>query len=425
MHNNISYTNTKKTETILIIGNGFDLAHKLPTKYKQFLNFINIFSCIYTCLSLEKQPFNKFFFEDNALCVTDSQNHPATITDNIDEEIVLYLKNFIDDINKKNLDAEKNFWFKLDNLVKISGLYNNNLWIKYFISQINSNENNIGENWIDFESEIKEVISCLESYEQAVLSKKRNLFLNNLNEKEKIIIQILDKIYFPDQLGKLFEGFTNQEQFVFASQKLFSDLENLIMWFNNYLSFFVNTLPKKVVFKNEPTITNPDYVLSFNYTDTHAIFYSQNSPDTRYCFVHGTADKDKRKSIVLGINETLPEEQRNTQTTFITFKKYFQRIVKRTGAEHLNWVELKTNKNIYFLGHSLDVTDIEVIKPFLSLYNKNILNTITIYYHNDSDHKQKIANLVKILGQEETIKACYGTNPQIKFVQAPETQQIT
>ena len=26
---------------ILIIGNGFDLAHKLPTQYTSFLNFIN------------------------------------------------------------------------------------------------------------------------------------------------------------------------------------------------------------------------------------------------------------------------------------------------------------------------------------------------------------------------------------------------
>ena len=30
---------------ILVIGNGFDLAHKLPTKYQDFLEFVEYFKC--------------------------------------------------------------------------------------------------------------------------------------------------------------------------------------------------------------------------------------------------------------------------------------------------------------------------------------------------------------------------------------------
>ena len=35
------------TTTILVIGNGFDLAHNLPTRYEDFLNFLHIFKTLY------------------------------------------------------------------------------------------------------------------------------------------------------------------------------------------------------------------------------------------------------------------------------------------------------------------------------------------------------------------------------------------
>lgn len=38
-----------KSKNILVIGNGFDLAHKLPTKYGNFLEFCKRVNAIYTC----------------------------------------------------------------------------------------------------------------------------------------------------------------------------------------------------------------------------------------------------------------------------------------------------------------------------------------------------------------------------------------
>lgn len=47
---------------ILIIGNGFDLAHGLPTRYSDFLEFAKRLMYIYTCL---RYPF--YFIEGDLL----------------------------------------------------------------------------------------------------------------------------------------------------------------------------------------------------------------------------------------------------------------------------------------------------------------------------------------------------------------------
>lgn len=106
---------------ILVIGNGFDLAHELPTKYGDFLEMIQCFKSI--------------------------TNEPNIMRsgglDNIEKPIYAFLDRFI--FEENTLSAEFN------------KLIEDNFWIEYFLE----NPMYRRENWIDFESEISKVVEQL------------------------------------------------------------------------------------------------------------------------------------------------------------------------------------------------------------------------------------------------------------------------
>ncbi|KIR03825.1 hypothetical protein P261_02640 [Lachnospiraceae bacterium TWA4] len=66
---------------------------------------------------------------------------------------------------------------------------------------------------------------------------------------------------------------------------------------------------------------------------------------------------------------------------------------------------------ISIFGHSLDVTDKDILKDLINLDNAEV----TIFYYSKKAMGQQIANLVKIIGQDELIERVYGLYPKIKF----------
>ena len=100
--------------------------------------------------------------------------------------------------------------------------------------------------------------------------------------------------------------------------------------------------------------------------------------------------------MVLGIDEYLDERERNRQLEYVAFKKYYQRIFKHTDYFYSDWFKSSLPKNLYIIGHSLDVTDKEVLK-YLILH-QNVQTTI--FYHNKESNGKQIANLVKLIGYD-------------------------
>jgi len=161
--------------------------------------------------------------------------------------------------------------------------------------------------------------------------------------------------------------------------------------------------------------------------------------------VHGKADVKNviaSNNMVLGIEEYLKGDQKNEDISFIAFKKFYQRIHKQTGCEYKRWIEkisvdekkgrpwIMDNKdhsrdhrhNLYIFGHSLDISDRDILREFI--LHDNVDTTIFYYERIDengvSDNGRtelgkKIANLVKVIGQEELIKRTGGSTKTIDF----------
>ncbi len=383
---------------ILIVGNGFDLEHQLPTKYWDFLMFIKNFK--------DLDRINK------------EERKKTPIFQILNEKIKEFLLS--DEVFNSNNRSEK--------LNELSRLIKDNIWIDYFDKKTDYEH----KGWIDFESEISYIIKCLD-----YLLRYNKLKLKNPNEdkypddSEKF--DIAHK-FLSDMKNKNITDHNNKFRYnTFYDdvakgiiEQLFQDLNKLIRCLEIYLEECVEKIDIEY---SAPDITNIEKinkVLSFNYTNTYQRKYYSNDNEIEYDYIHGKLDISnniEENNMVLGIDEYLSQDQKNTELEFIQFKKYFQRIYKKTGCQYKRWVdEIKlksTNSHkIFIFGHSLDITDKDVLKELIMSEN----TTTKIFYYDKKTYSQYIANLVKIIGQDELIDRVYGANPTIIF--EPQSKRV-
>ena len=110
---------------IILLGNGFDLAHGLPTTYTNFLDFLKIIGA----------KNNRIIYD-------------------------IQLNEQLSDIMRNNDNS--------DTLNTIRNLCTNNIWAKYFFER-----NNMYPNWCDFESEIEYITQNLQSIKKELEKKQR------------------------------------------------------------------------------------------------------------------------------------------------------------------------------------------------------------------------------------------------------------
>lgn len=365
---------------ILILGNGFDLAHGLPTKYADFLEFVKRLKIIFN--SKEKYKYKKFKKE-----YLDDWK--------IDNKVKEYLGKII----KERLEGHI--------ISELSDLINNNFWLDYFIQSIDY----IDQGWIDFEKEISNKIQNIDYLWKNNL--KKNKFIN----EKKINIKMYSNFF--ECISRIrVDDVYSEKDFEYIRNKLLHDLERMIRCLEIYLSDCVATIPFKSKLEDIELIQF-DRILSFNYTDTYRSLYASYDENLEYDFIHGKADilnNIDSNNMVLGIDEYLTGENISKEINFIAFKKYYQRIHKETGCRYKNWVEqIQSNKKemhyVYIYGHSLDITDGDVLRELI--LNENVKTTI--FYNNKDVYGSQIKNLVQVISRDELIQRVYGEHRSIIF----------
>ena len=378
---------------ILLIGNGFDLAHGLPTSYKDFLDFCKMVRELYTYPIIDNE-----------------YNQKKLIDWNTDKTIKSKLLECYE--NRKNCFEDK-ITTQCKELDELYDCIKENVWINYFLER----EKSIGENWIDFESEISNVVQAIET-------------LKGYIERDEDVLKIKDTkqktiIYFLKIAKKSLQDVFNLKRIDGFIEDISIELDKLIRSLEIYICEFVNEID--IIKENDDikTIT-PDYVLSFNYSNTYERIYGQ-SKEVTYDYIHGKADIENNVdtcNLVLGIDEYL-EDDKNDKLEFIAFKKFYQRIYKSKDSTYMKWVEQikkypEVNHNLFIFGHSLDKTDRDILK--LLICNDNVTTKIYYYRKNKNDKKELgklIKNLVRIMGQDELISRTMGEHKTIEFI--PQT----
>lgn len=434
---------------ILIVGNGFDLSHYLPTKYDHFMlamkaiedwkesqgemGFDDLFSSLY-----EKETY--FFGYTKAMYKTDETK------------------------------------ISVDKIKELKGQLKENVWYQYFSDHVRE-----VKNWIDFEQKIEEVLVAIACFiadidKANTHAEVRNYLNFNSKEQWKIKEKNFNILSFfglwadeeyvsmatigasvkskRTNLNTIFchrndikNGF-NPEFFLELAH---SQLEKFIEVFNLYLELIVDKLIPICNVKIEAKEwILPDKIYSFNYTNTYQKFYAQ-SADTD--FLHGRFGKDQ--NIVLGVSELQDESLKKLKA--YGFTKYHQKLFKDTDYLFLdsyknqireNLLELEKHRensyesvqisqayfnkitqrekldlNFFIWGHSLDVSDRDYIVDLFSLNDGMDRNVrVTIYYFDKNAKFSLLNNLLTILEKDKAEQ--WMKNEWLKFEPNPHLAEL-
>ena len=365
-------------KNILLLGNGFDLYYKLPTKYADFLHVVAFL-----------------------------QNHRkdtfTTIGDVFSQQTLHNADPFIKVCYDAHIKTYDSTPLKQDDITEIVRLTEKNIWFEYLSSVFNKD---VG--WIDFEKEIGLVLGCFEK----VLKKSTFFIFQSDEQYEKYTLQhfkfFVDKapsgtVVTPGayEINKNFrmeypvgskQEVINKEKVI---TKLYEELCDLSKALKHYLSCFVENTYEFL--KADGTCTRIDvfsYIeraITFNYTNTYENLYFNNTA----FHIHGNTQNE----IVLGVNPDQSDNIDSIDTTFVCFKKYYQRTLFDTDVEYLRYIkeliDIKMPYRLFTMGYSLDITDKDIIEELFQNASE-----VVILYHNFDAKKSYIANLINIFGKD-------------------------
>lgn len=410
---------SERGKTVLIVGNGFDLAHGLPTKYMDFLEFCIRVEVLWRFeLFRQNKTYLKKAFQKKWIEKWDMEN---SVRD--------YILNVFQNRKYKYEGLPPQLKVKIEDEVfnELYELIHENIWYCYF-SEIYKKKYIRGENWIDFEFEIRYIIQQIDENSE------------NLNDEISEIFKIIIERNRDDKMNlfiDVYRGRTinedDKQSIRLFRQIIYRDLERITRALELYLGKFINMI---IIDKRIPEIDRikPDYVINFNYTNTYERVYK----NATVFHIHGNCDIDRaadKNNMVLGIDEYWEGNDRNLHTNFTIFKKFAQRIQKNTGIEnykYLNEINKHFEKNkekwsgnvdistthpkgisyVHIFGHSLDITDKDILAGFVGAES----TSVTVYCYDKGTEGELIVNTIKLIGEELLLKKINNVPPKLNYV---------
>lgn len=373
-------------DTILILGNGFDLSMGRKTSYSDFVEFAN-----------------------NLFPITDIQ-----------------LKEFLDE-NSINIEE-----------------YRDNFYLRF----INENRITLGENWCNLEimiSQLAEAIFYFKNNKEELLraieeielgspieySEHEVVFWNIFSDTENYLAKEFIAWTFFElnlQMGweemdvnysidKFNEEFINQLE-------LLTELLEIYLSYRDYVDFEIDKIHPVETALDAIDDISASSVISFNYTHTPYKLYRIPIENTHY--IHGEIDLSRHKSEINTMVFGIEDKENDVNSSLIPYQKYYQRIVKETGSKYEDFFKPRRaedlygglrKKNIIVFGHSVDPLDKEIFQNCFALTNNFIYKYRFIFtYYNESAKRSIIKNLAIILGKDKLVELT--GNKNVVFVKS-------
>ncbi|MBR3416991.1 MAG: hypothetical protein IKH09_09885 [Clostridia bacterium] len=385
---------------VLLLGNGFDLYHYLPTTYYCFLTITEYLVRGDTSKSTRKQ----ITIEDKPLgrIMAEVENNCPMLQ----ESYIRYKKEYDSMILEEKEQSS---------LIKMC---ENNPWWRFMVEECKNDSN-----WIDVEKNIRFVIGVFDSFliddDRWKQYNGRLSFKHNVSRvTEKVVLDYFD--FFEEEIidniscwggisnrKVVKEKYTIKDRFENVKRidknKVVESLFELLKQFAQILEFYLyhfveNVIEKRLsegpLEKSNSFFNSFQTVISFNYTKTYENQYKADS----VVHLHGKIGD----GVILGINPD-SDDEKGSAAQYILFKKYYQRLISDTFDSFRNTIELmEADKkrgladDVYVLGHSLDITDEDIIREVFSL-----AGSIYIYYHRPEEEEKYIRNLIRIFGKKE------------------------
>lgn len=385
---------------IVLIGNGFDLAHGLKTRYEDFVNwywrqrvigFFNEYSNTSIdplCTFIVKHPganwngfFNRFLGSDKEQSLTKMWN---IIND--DKNLYEIKKSIFFENICKSIETKK--WVDIENEYY-------RLLVEYSIKEKS-------------DEKIKELNKQLHFLQDKLIE-----FLKEIDKPTtKIITNILDEIYAPieiqdisikkqDILNKVIDAWLFKDESLWRNKK------------DNYkhydIEFFYNCA-KEFIEKYKKTNTRPPIcssffrlpdniiLLSFNYTKTAQLYITSFS--CSYNYIHG--ELNIPKSIIFGYGDELDKNYKDLQEYNNNECLCNVKSIKYLEADNYRKIlELIESDafQIYIMGHSCGNSDRTLLN---TLFEHENCISIKPYYYQKDDGTDNYTELIQNISRNFT-----------------------
>ncbi len=386
---------------VLVLGNGFDLWHKLPTTYLCFL------------ASTEYLVNKKIIKKTDIITIGTVFNAVKDNCSAIKNSCEAYSSVY----NSFSLDSNK--------IMDLTSQCENNPWWHYFCKSL---KKELG--WIDFEQEIALVIDRMNIFLDLYCNPDREI---DFNQSKADIATVFSDFFEPTTHIKSSSGYIGKYNFYYRykdeyiqkqgnankasvnrgkiADTLFDELKEFSRILDLYFQLFVDdtfeALLKKDLLYKKNVYSQFGTVITFNYTHSCEKIYGNKE----VAHIHGSIGS----SLVLGINSN-QDDVADGDLTYIGFKKYYQRVLFETDLSYLSILQKmrkQYNQNqkvsVSIVGHSLNDTDKDSLKELF-----DVSNEIRVYYHDSSKIADFTKNLIHHFGKIKFDELRYNRN--LKFL---------
>lgn len=409
---------------IVLIGNGFDLAHDLPTGYVDFINnYWDDFS--YHVLNGYARWLLQHFGDAPIKSYSDNFADLKVINKGSDE-----ITEFTVTDNEQNAFNE---WCRFINDYNQVGRFTKSLQLTFknpFWKHISAQASL--ENWVDIENEYFQSLNRL-IYRGEYLGYKSAKELNiDFLSIKTLLIEYLRKIQEEKISDELFNEGINKIIFEPINRQDISKGGEDLFW-DDILSQ-VSSLPGGMIMEmNEELIQHPEYelvglnkgyreimnnefdkghrmeylqpnrilLLNFNYTNTARKLYakSDNSPRCELIHIHGELD-DKNNPIIFGYGDEMHEDYK--KIVDLNNNAYLENIKSIRYLETDNYRRLlgfidSAPYQIYIMGHSCGNSDRTLLNTLFE--HKNCLS-IKPYYYRREDGTDNYIDIVQNISRD-------------------------
>jgi len=404
---------------IILIGNGFDLAHKMKTSYNDFINHYwkNIIAQLQNAAS-RNVTSKGITFETDEIRVDEihgpwgvttqihATNYEDLLTNLKSQNIDLIFKNkFLEILSKKHneqnwVDIENEYY----NLLKESFKKEN---CTYKITELNKDFNQIQK--------------LLEIHLSEVEEKFFADFGNKIGD-HRLKSNIGYKIYSPFKLKDFTETSINKKAEI-EFQKIQKDLKGLkedlitISELSDYSQKIISRIGTNATIKEIRKLLisdiatnyfelNPEEILflNFNYTFTEKIyanhtefesFDSYKNLKKHFIHIHGTTDKYDQNNVIFGFGDEIDEDYKSIEN--LNNNTYLENIKSIKYLETDNYKRLLEFVNsgdyqIFIFGHSCGISDRTLLN---TLFEHKNCSSIKPFYHKKNSETDNYIDIVK------------------------------
>lgn len=401
---------------IVLIGNGFDLAHGLKTQYKNFIdwywkqriiNFYNEYSNTSKdplCTFIVKYPganWNGFF---NQFLGLDKEQSIKKMWKIINDDKNLYeIKKsiFFDNINKS---IETKGWVDIENeYYKLLIEYTIKNPDEEKLQDLNKQLHCLQENLIEYLKEVdsletdcidqvyKEIYAPINIKDIAVNSK--DTFCKNLEKYIKINEKKINKCEFSELANTKYSNYIDVVDIYTYRRKAEIILEDK--------DSAINLYAKRLKLEEIPFFTLPDNImlLSFNYTGTAEMY---NMPEIcSLNYIHGKLDNPE--GVIFGYGDELDEKnykelKEHNNNECLRNVKSIKYLESDNYRKVLDFIEYEPFQ-VYIMGHSCGNSDRTLLN---TLFEHENCISIKPYYYQKDDGTDNYTELIQNISRNFT-----------------------